>query len=95
MDSKLQQEREVNGGTPFAEALGSAYRILTEGETIRESDEFLDDGGVWRKTTCAGQEAPNPAYTSHRQYRRRVDTPNDKAEPLPPDGGVAGTENYE
>ena len=24
MDSKLQQEREVNGGTPFAEARGSA-----------------------------------------------------------------------
>ena len=23
MDSKLQQEREVNGGTPFAEARGS------------------------------------------------------------------------
>lgn len=26
MDSKLQQEREVNGGTPFAEASGSLPR---------------------------------------------------------------------
>lgn len=25
MNSKLQQEREVNGGTPFAEARGSAH----------------------------------------------------------------------
>jgi len=27
MDSKLQQEREVNGGTPFAEARGSAALV--------------------------------------------------------------------
>lgn len=28
MDSKLQQEREVNGGTPFAEARGSAADLI-------------------------------------------------------------------
>jgi hypothetical protein len=49
--------------------------MLKEGETIRESDEFLGDGGVWRKTICAGETAPNPNYTSHRKYRR-IDTPN-------------------
>ena len=48
------------------------YRMLDEGETIRDTDEFLDDSDVWRKTICAGEKAPNPAYTSHRQYRRRV-----------------------
>jgi hypothetical protein len=28
MDSQLQQEREVNGGTPFAEARGSAADVI-------------------------------------------------------------------
>jgi len=47
------------------------YRMLQEGETILPSDEHqLDDGG-WSKTNCVGQPAPNPAYTSHRVYRRR------------------------
>ena len=59
----------------FAEAPCSAYRLLSEGEIIKESDEFMD-AGVWRKTICAGEPAPNPTYTSHRQYRRRTDTGN-------------------
>jgi len=28
MDSKVQQKREVNGGTPFAEARGSAADVI-------------------------------------------------------------------
>ena len=50
------------------------YRMLTEGEIIQEDDCFLDDAGVWRKTILAGQPAPNPAFTAHRQYRRYTPT---------------------
>ena len=60
----------------LASATGSAYRMLKEGETIRESDEVLDDRGGWRKTVCAGGCVPRPDYTSHRKYRRLKDTPN-------------------
>lgn len=61
----------------FAGAPGSAFRLLSEGEIIQENDEFLDDSGTWRKTICAGESAPNPVFTSHRQYRRRIlNSPN-------------------
>lgn len=46
------------------------YRMLNKGEIIRASDEVQNDDGTWRSTICAGQEAPDPAYTSHRVYRR-------------------------
>lgn len=50
---------------------GNLYRPLSMGETILATDEYLDDDG-WRATTCAGGKAPDPQYTCHRQYRRRV-----------------------
>lgn len=49
------------------------YRSLKKDEIIISTDEYLDEDG-WRLTTCVGSLAPDPQYTCHRQYRRRVDT---------------------
>ncbi len=48
------------------------YRRLEEGEVIRESDQFQTDDGGWKYPhhKTVGTLAPNPNYTSHRQYRR-------------------------
>ena len=46
------------------------YRRLEEGEIILDTDECQNGGGEWERTRCAGQRAPDPNYTSHRQYRR-------------------------
>lgn len=48
------------------------YRRLEEGETILATDEvYRDLKKDWVVTlNCVGQQAPNPNYTSHRQYRR-------------------------
>ena len=41
MDSKLQQEREVSGGTPFAEARGSAASAADALGVGKEYDAFM------------------------------------------------------
>ena len=49
------------------------YRYLIKGELIEHGDEILDDEKGWINTiSCVGMHAPDPAYTSHRQYRRRL-----------------------
>lgn len=49
------------------------YRLLKRGELIQPGDQFLaDSGGQWVPAKCIGEEAPDPCYTSHRQYRRPV-----------------------
>jgi len=50
------------------------YRRLEEGETIKLSDELQMDDGTWRLTLpqVAGTPSPNPSFTSHRIYRRRL-----------------------
>jgi len=47
------------------------YRRLKKGEKILKTDEYLDDDR-WVLTTCAGDLAPDPQYTCHREYRRRL-----------------------
>lgn len=50
------------------------YRLLNEGEIVRETDEILLDNGKWGKPqNSIGQAAPSPLYTSHRKFRRRSD----------------------
>lgn len=48
------------------------YRMLAEGEIIREGDECLTDSHLgWLPAgPTVGQPAPNPYYTAHRMYRR-------------------------
>jgi hypothetical protein len=48
------------------------YRPLREGETILAGDECLTDSHLgWQPATHdIGGKAPDPAYTSHRMYRR-------------------------
>ncbi|KQO50614.1 hypothetical protein [Sphingomonas sp. Leaf257] len=46
------------------------YRPLAHGEIIAETDECRRDDGTWITGVCVGQPAPDPAYTSHRVYRR-------------------------
>ena len=47
------------------------YRRLKKGEVIQAGDEIQQDDGTWKITTrCVGEEAPDPQFTSHRQYRR-------------------------
>lgn len=48
------------------------YRPLKAGELIQRGDQTLnDDTLAWEiVTNCIGQQSPDPAYTSHRWYRR-------------------------
>lgn len=46
------------------------YRQLQKGELIEATDEIRSDDGSWKPATRVGKEAPDPNYTSHRQYRR-------------------------
>lgn len=49
------------------------YRMLEEGETIRETDEVERDkpyGWDAPNPRTVGTPAPSPHYTSHRRYRR-------------------------
>jgi len=52
----------------------SKYRLLKEGETVRPLDEFYDDDAKkWKHVmNSVGKPAPNPCYTSHRLFRRRL-----------------------
>ena len=47
------------------------YRRLKKGEIILPNDEIQEDNETWTKTTCSGQQSPDPQYTCHRQYRRK------------------------
>lgn len=46
------------------------YRMLEKGEIIRAADEVQNDDASWSPASCVGEAAPDPAYTSHRIYRR-------------------------
>lgn len=51
------------------------YYYLKEGDVIQEGDEVevssnFNDLPRWEKAKFAGQKAPDPAYISHRKYRR-------------------------
>lgn len=63
--STLAQEQKARGWDP-------RYRRLNDGEIILEGDECLTDSHLgWQlETHCIGTPAPDPAYTSHRIYRR-------------------------
>ena len=58
--------------------LMTEYRRLKMGEIIQEGDEYdachnpWHDDPVWVPATCIGEKAPNPAYVSHRMYRRPI-----------------------
>lgn len=51
------------------------YRPLREGEIILSGDEYLPDSHLgWQPAKFSiGEKAPDPAYTSHRMYRRLRD----------------------
>lgn len=51
------------------------YRPLAFGEIIEAGDECRRDDGTWVTGICVGELAPDPAYTSHRVYRRLKATP--------------------
>lgn len=52
------------------------YRMLKEGEIIRDGDEVMTDSDLgWRPAgRTVGHLAPCPYYTSHRIYRRLTAT---------------------
>jgi hypothetical protein len=47
-----------------------AFRYLKKGDIIQAGDEYEERAGVWIESNCIGEEAPDPRFTSHRQYRR-------------------------
>lgn len=59
-------------------AIRVQYRYLKEGEIIEDGDEVemsntIHDPALWVPAeNTVGQEAPDPAYVSHRKYRRLV-----------------------
>jgi len=60
------------------------YRLLKEGERVRESDEVDSCNDGWRDPPkwvsvskhSVGTAAPNPNYPSHRRFRRRIASRN-------------------
>lgn len=53
-------------------AWGPKFRRLEAGEVVRWGDEVQNDDGSWRIAIGGvGMPAPDPAYSSHRVYRRR------------------------
>ena len=58
----------------------SAYRHLEKGEVIQEGDEIDRCADPWRDDPKwepvhpknVGEQAPDPAFPAHRQYRRRI-----------------------
>ncbi len=49
------------------------YRRLEKGETILPGDEVeVDKPYGWQSAKCVFQPAPDPSYTAHRIYRRRI-----------------------
>lgn len=77
--SDLQNERdEALAASPNAAsaAWDHRYRPLVSGEIIAATDECRRDDGSWATGICVGQTAPDPAYTSHRIYRRLKVDPN-------------------
>jgi hypothetical protein len=58
---------------PFVGHDGRMYICLDEGDIIEPGDYILDDNKGWiLASNCFGEKAPNPCFTSHRQYRRCV-----------------------
>jgi hypothetical protein len=63
-----------------AEAAMSEFRHLEKGEVIQEGDEIDRCADPWRDDPKwepvhpknVGEQAPDPAFPSHRQYRRRI-----------------------
>lgn len=59
-------------------AIRVEYRYLKAGEIIEDGDEVemsntIQDPATWvPAANTVGQEAPDPAYVSHRKYRRLV-----------------------
>lgn len=53
------------------------YRMLRAGEIIQAGDEVdaasdgWRDAPVWEPANAIGENAPDPAYPSHRRYRRK------------------------
>lgn len=63
------------------------WRRLEEGEIVLATDEIYDDAkDAWvPPTNSIGHKAPSPLYTSHRQFRRKIDTPCESyQEAVPP-----------
>ena len=55
------------------------YYHLQEGDLIMKGDEVdvcndsWRDPPIWKEVVnCIGERAPNPAYPSHRNYRRKI-----------------------
>lgn len=51
------------------------YRQLKKGEIIEKDDEVLCESKIGWVTTiesCVGTLVPDPQYTAHRIYRRRI-----------------------
>ena len=68
---------------PFVGHDGQMHISLDEGDIIERGDYILDDSLGWiLAKNCFGDKAPNPCFTSHRQYRRRVCLPNSPVKPI-------------
>lgn len=68
-DGALSMMQELQAGAGW----DHRYRPLETGEIIRSTDECRRDDGTWATGICVGTPAPDPAYTSHRVYRRLKD----------------------
>lgn len=53
------------------------YRQLKKGEVIQKDDEVLCESKIGWVTTiesCIGTLVPDPNYSAHRLYRRKITT---------------------
>jgi hypothetical protein len=82
MDSKLQQEREVNGGTPFAEARGSAAMSMNiPGDKCEICGAVEVDAITPRTVYACGSSDYDKRPGTHRRGNN-CKPPNDQAQAL-------------
>lgn len=73
----MAPEKESEAARQYA-LKENEYYYLKEGETIQEGDEVemsakWNDPPLWvPAANTVGQKAPDPAYISHRKYRRLI-----------------------
>jgi hypothetical protein len=62
---------------------GPGYRLLKDGELLKEEDEFMYCPGTWRPTHGSGNIIGGPGYDGGVPYRRKISEPQEAPSPAP------------